>query len=132
MKNGVILVWDITDSNSYANLTMWEEHLKYHYRSESEYPAIVIFANMTDKLDYNDRIYLDCVRKYTSRNISVFKTSASTGQGIKNGFNELLQLIGSDLSKKFNRNNNHTDRANNRTASIRELSPNTDESSSCC
>lgn len=90
-KHGFIFVWNMESSESYTQLQSWEEQIKYH--SNVRDIAVVVFANKSDIVTSVPPVYAQCVTKYNSSNISCFKTSAKTGDGIKEGFNELLMQL---------------------------------------
>ena len=101
-KDGVILVWNCCDTSTLESLVTWEEDLR-HYYVDQEYPAIVVFANKFDQSQLNERLYSDCVQRYLARNISCYKTNAMTGEGVKEGFDQLLRLMGNKLTQSFAR-----------------------------
>ena len=101
-KDGVILVWNCCDTNTLESLVTWEEDLR-HYYVDQEYPAIVVFANKCDQALLNARMYSECVERYLARNISCYKTNAVTGEGVKEGFDQLLRLMGNKLTQSFAR-----------------------------
>ena len=108
----------------------WEEDLR-HYYLDSEYPAIVLFANNYEKSTLNERMYCDCVARYVTRNIVCFKVNPVSGEGVREGFDQLLKLIGNKLTQSFS---SHQNKRNGMTASI-QLNQSivvSDKDSSCC
>ncbi|KAI6660667.1 hypothetical protein LOD99_10347 [Oopsacas minuta] len=80
-KDGVILVWNCSNRKSLDNLLTWEEDLR-HYYLDIEYPAVVLFANRFEESQLNERMFR---------------------QGVKEGFNQLLRLMGNRLTQSFAR-----------------------------
>ena len=70
---------------------------------DKEYPAIVVFANKFDQSQLNERLYSECVERYLTRNISCYKTNPVSGEGVKDGFDQLLRLMGNKLTQSFAR-----------------------------
>ena len=123
-KDGVILVWNCCDVKTLDHLTTWEEDLR-HFYMDQDYPAIVVFANKYDLSQMNERFYFECVQRYNARNISCFKTNPVTGEGVKEGFEHLLKLLGDKLSDRFHRQQHVSEKSVN-------IDPNERKELGCC
>ena len=55
-------------------------------------PAVIVVGNKSDK-HYNPEAYTRCVEKYSRRGIYRFKTSAKSGENVKEAFDKLVSLM---------------------------------------
>ena len=88
--HGVILVYDITDKDSFSTLTYWLDDLELHGNKMEER---IIIGNKIDK--EIDRIVSSSKAKRfaVERKLELIECSAKTGQGIPDAFNSLIDKI---------------------------------------
>ena len=60
--------------------------------NSSRTPEVIVVANKSDK-PYNHETYEICVEKYRKRGITCFKTSAESGENVKEAFDKLVSLM---------------------------------------
>ena len=65
--------------------------ISYNYYS-SRTPEVIVVANKSDK-PHNHETYEICVEKYRKRGIECFKTSAESGENVKEAFDKLVSLM---------------------------------------
>ena len=87
---GIVLVYDVTNSESFESLKFWINSLK-SYLGEKSLP-IVINGN---KIDLDDRdISADDAKKFAKENnFKYFETSAKSGVGVDELFREIVNQI---------------------------------------
>ena len=99
--NGILLVYDITNKESFQNVFMWGMEIKD--KSEDSKPIILI----GNKIDLEDQ---RCVTKeegeklagnYCDGGIKFYETSCKTGENVNEAINDLVNLV----YNKFSGNN---------------------------
>ncbi|ESN92221.1 hypothetical protein HELRODRAFT_103925 [Helobdella robusta] len=87
---GFLLVFDITNEQSFVNLRNWITQLQTHAYCES--PDIVLCANKVDL--ENQKVKDEEIKKFAETfNMPYFMTSAATGQNISKAIECLLQKV---------------------------------------
>ena len=94
--DGIALIYDVTDENSFWKIKYWIEQIKLNISEEDI--SLVLLGN---KCDIEKREVSKQQGKETAQklNISYFETSAKTGKGINEAFKHLAKEI---LKKKGN------------------------------
>ena len=92
-SDGIILIFDLTEKQSFENLNIWLELIKNNLKN----PYIILFGNKAD-LDKNKwEINSEEINKFAKeKNFVYFETSAKYKQGI----NEGLQYIVNEIYEK--------------------------------
>ena len=127
---GVLLVYDITNLNSFSRVKKWREELKTFNNNA----IIVIAGNKCDFLNDKNNINkefvdIDIAKKYANdNNIELFFTSAKNGDNIIEVFENLMEKV----FKKFVKNNvpNNKKESNERNIIIKNEEEN-EENSDC-
>ena len=87
-SDAILLVFDVCDPNSFANLDAWLEDVRAYAKNGVD---ILLVGNKVDleakrKIDYQEaKDYAD------ERHLPYMETSAKTGSGVKQGFTELAE-----------------------------------------
>ena len=92
--HGVLLVYDITNQESYESIKGWIKEIK---QNTQILPVILLIGNKNDlqgKLDEKDG--LELAQKY---DLQFFSTSAKTGNGIEKAMETLVKLVYDDYVK---------------------------------
>ena len=85
--HGLILVFNITDKSSFKNLESWLEDIK----KDLDNKPIVLFGNKVDLGEKQYEVSNEEVKTFTEKyNLTYFETSASTLQGINEGFSYIV------------------------------------------
>ena len=87
--DGVVLVFDVTNSETFDNLKFWLDSLKNNLGENNSFLPVVINGN---KIDIDDRdISKDDANKFAQENnYKYFETSAKSGVGVDELFREIL------------------------------------------
>lgn len=94
---GVLLVFDITDQNSFKSL----DHFYKFVQSKNKNMQVVVLGNKYDQKE-NRKISKESAIEYSkSINSEYFEVSALTGENIKESFIFLARKIVSNLKKFF-------------------------------
>ena len=91
--DGIVLVYDVTDESSYEKIRDWMEQILSN--TQQEEIGLVLLGN---KCDMEPRVVTEDMGKKMAEElkISYYETSALTGQGIREAFEELTM----DIMKK--------------------------------
>ncbi|KAL7715294.1 hypothetical protein QTN25_007218 [Entamoeba marina] len=87
--HGCLVVYDVTDITTFDKVTYWLNELK----NEKQQPEVIILGN---KIDVENRKVTEEMAEHYSRNnggIKVYYSSAKTGEGVEEVFNELIHSI---------------------------------------
>ena len=104
---GVLLVYDITNLNSFSRVKKWREELKTFNNNA----IIVIAGNKCDFLNDKNNINkefvdIDIAKKYANdNNIELFFTSAKNGDNIIEVFENLMEKVFNKFVKNYVPNN---------------------------
>ena len=90
--DGVVLVFDVTNSETFDNLKFWLDSLKNNLGENNSFLPVVINGN---KIDIDDRdISKDDANKFAQENnFKYFETSAKSGVGVDELFREIVNQI---------------------------------------
>ena len=104
---GVLLVYDITNLNSFSRVKKWREELKTFNNN-----AIIVIAGnkcdfLNDKNNINKEfVEIDIAKKYANdNNIELFFTSAKNGDNIIEVFENLMEKVFNKFVKNYVQNN---------------------------
>ena len=97
---GIIVMFDVTNSISFENIRNWTESIKTHMSSEIDNIPVIIVGN---KIDLNEReIKTEEANKYCNElGYKYFETSAKTGENVNQTIKYLVKEV---LKKKINKN----------------------------
>lgn len=88
---GFVVMFDITNEQSFMNVRIWLNQLKLHSYCES--PDVVLCGNKAD-LETKRAISWDKAKHEASKyGIPYFETSAATGQNVSKAVESLLELV---------------------------------------
>lgn len=88
-----ILVFDVTQRESFNRLTMWRDDLfsKSFIENTSTFP-IIIFANKAD-LDQERQVTYEEAKRWADANHhELLEVSAKTGQNVEDGFKQIVKM----------------------------------------
>ena len=97
---GILVVYDITDENSFKNVKLWIQLIKGDC---GEHMPIIILGNKND-LEENRVINKDDAISYAKEeNVLYIETSPKTGENIQNAINEISEKIleSSEIGNEF-------------------------------
>ena len=84
---GVILVFDVTNKDSFTNVSKWLLDIKEHLNN----PCLILFAN---KIDLDKELWTikeeEIIEFANEKKLVYFKTSAKTKEGINEGFAHII------------------------------------------
>ena len=105
---GIMLVFDITNSDSFNDLKDWLESIKTHFGEKNISIPIIIVGNKIDLEDKRDVEKDDANKFAQENNYKYFETSAKTGEGVDNAVRELVRqiLASKDKEDPGEKNNN--------------------------
>jgi len=89
--HGVILVFDVTNRNSFTRIQDWMEDIKRH--SEEATPVILLVGNKTDLTSSRVVTTEEAKELADSMKLQYLETSAKSGNGVQNAFVQLTKKI---------------------------------------
>ena len=90
---GVVIAYDVTNSESFDNLKFWISSIKTNLFEKNIFIPIIIIGNKIDLEDMRD-ISKDIANKFAKENnFKYFETSAKTGEGVDEAFRDLVNQI---------------------------------------
>ena len=90
---GVVLAYDVTNSESFDNLKFWINSIKTNLFEKNIFIPIIIIGNKIDLEDMRG-ISKDIANKFAKENnFKYFETSAKTGEGVDEAFRDLVNQI---------------------------------------
>ena len=96
---GVVLAYDVTNSESFDNLKFWINSIKTNLFEKNIFIPIIIIGNKIDLEDMRD-ISKDIANKFAKENnFKYFETSAKTGEGVDEAFRDLVNQVLANLDK---------------------------------
>ena len=88
---GIILVFNVIDKNSFANIERWLQEIKENFITE---PIIILFANKVDEDKEKWKVSIEEIETVAKKyNWDYFLISAKNCQGINEGFNCIANKI---------------------------------------
>ena len=106
---GVILVYDVTNSYSFDDLKSWIDSIKNKLGEEYASFPVIIIGNKIDLQDNREISNEDANKFANQNNYKYFETSAKTGEGVDEAVREIVNQI---LKSKDN-NDEHKEESNN-------------------
>jgi small GTP-binding protein len=91
--DGVIFVIDSQEEVYDRNLVSWQELMSYFNDSIDDLPIIIAFNKQDLEEKFSAISFLNTIRYHKYKNIDTRYTSAITGEGILNCFEDILRLI---------------------------------------
>ena len=118
---GIMIVYDVTNSETFENLKYWINSIKTHMDSEIEKIPVIIIGN---KIDAEEREikYEEAELFCKDHNFPYFETSAKTGKNINDTINFLVNEV-------INRNSGN--KQNNDNIKINNSDGNNSENTNC-
>ena len=90
---GVVIAYDVTNSESFDNLKFWINSIKTNLFEKNIFIPIIIIGNKIDLEDMRD-ISKDVASAFAKENnFKYFETSAKTGEGVDEAFRDLVNQI---------------------------------------
>ena len=102
---GVIVTYDITNTESFDNLKFWINSIKTNMENKNMFIPVIIIGNKTD-MEESREIMTEDAEKFAEENkYKYYETSAKTGEGvdkaIRDLINQILNQSGNDDQKEF-------------------------------
>ena len=93
-----LLTYDITNESSFAGIEFWIDELKY--KVENENMILFLVGNKSDASDEERKVPKSKGKKFADDNNMIFyETSAKTGDGVKDLFNDVARKAYEQLKK---------------------------------
>ena len=98
--NGSVLMFDVTNYNSFENLNFWLEEIS----ELSENIPMVLFGNKVDLPKQKWEVTDEQIKNFAKeKNLTYFEVSAKTRQGVHEGFSYIVN----EAYKRFEKNNQY-------------------------
>ena len=98
---GVIVVYDITNVDSFDNLKFWINSIKQNMEDKKIIIPVIIIGNKVDMEDMREISNANAENFAKENNYKYFETSAKTGEGIDKAIRELVNQILNDSNKNL-------------------------------
>ena len=96
---GVVIAYDVTNSESFDNLKFWISSIKTNLFEKNIFIPIIIIGNKIDLEDMRE-ITKDVASAFAKENkFKYFETSAKTGEGVDEAFRDLVNQVLANLNK---------------------------------
>ena len=107
---GVMLVYDVTNSETYENLKFWLQSIKNNISSDMGDLPIIIIGNKID-LEEREVQFKEAEKFWKEQGYQYFETSAKTGENIDNTIKTLVKMVvnvkeGKKKEENLENNNN--------------------------
>ena len=102
---GIMIVYDVTNQETYENVKFWIESIKTNIGAELDNIPIIIIGN---KIDSDREVNKDTASKFCEeKNYPYYETSAKTGENIDTTIRDLVKLVlkGNSDNKENNNDN---------------------------
>jgi len=96
--NGCLLVYDITDGSSFAQIDRWYQEL-LQYCHTTEPPITMLIGNKADLKHVAQVTTADAMAYSKQNNLGFFETSAKTNSNVETAFGTLVEDIVKELKK---------------------------------
>ena len=90
---GVLLVFDVTNIESFNNLKDWISSIKLNMEGKNIFIPVVIIGNKVDMEDQREITKEQAEKFVSENNYKYFETSAKTGMGVDKSIRELATQI---------------------------------------
>ena len=123
---GVVLAYDVTNSESFDNLKFWINSIKSNLGEKNIFIPIIIIGNKIDMEGMRDITKEDASKFAKENNYKYFETSAKTGQGVDEAIRDLVNQILENSDK------NDAAKGERKSVKIEENKGNTEKKKGCC
>ena len=123
---GVVLAYDVTNSESFDNLKFWINSIKSNLCEKNIFIPIIIIGNKIDMEGMRDITKEDASKFAKENNYKYFETSAKTGQGVDEAIRDLVKQILENSDK------NDSAKGERKSVKIEENKGNTEKKKGCC
>ena len=90
---GVLLVYDVTKTESFNNLKEWISSIKKNMETKNIFLPLIVIGNKIDMEDSREIDKEEANKFATENNYKYFETSAKTGEGVDEAIRELVNLV---------------------------------------
>ena len=102
---GVLLTFDVTNTDSFNNLKDWIGSIKTNMESKNIFLPLIIVGNKIDMEDAREINKEDAEKFVSDNNYKYFETSAKTGEGVDDAIRDLvIQVL--EKSEQFEEERN--------------------------
>ena len=93
--NGALLIFDLTNSNSFENVGIWYSEMMEVLSDEEKNIPFILIGNKLDLVTEKGRdIDVEIAEKFAEKHNSIYiETSAKTGENVEAAFLELIQRM---------------------------------------
>ena len=129
VADGFILVFSVDNKNSFDKISEWIDNIEQFIDRKEK--ILILFGN---KIDINERQVSneEAIKFAKERNMKYFETSAKTGFGIQNAFNQVFRDIYELNIKKKEDNKNKKDNMNSNQNIVINNEKHERKKSNCC
>ena len=90
---GVLLTFDVTNTDSFNNLKDWIGSIKTNMESNNIFLPLIIVGNKIDMEDAREINKEDAEKFVSDNNYKYFETSAKTGEGVDDAIRDLVNQV---------------------------------------
>ena len=123
---GVVLAYDVTNSESFENLKFWINSIKSNLGEKNIFIPIIIIGNKIDMEDMRDITKEDASKFAKENNYKYFETSAKTGEGVDEAIRDLVNQVLANSDK------NEAAKGERKSVKIEENKDNNQKKKGCC
>ncbi len=123
---GVVLAYDVTNSESFENLKFWINSIKSNLGEKNIFIPIIIIGNKIDMEDMRDITKEDASKFAKENNYKYFETSAKTGEGVDEAIRDLVNQVLANSDK------NEAAKGERKSVKIEENKENNQKKKGCC
>ena len=91
--DGIMLVYDVTNSNTYDNLKFWLQSIKNNMNGDMGEIPIIIIGNKIDCKDEREVNFKEAENFWKEQGYPYFETSAKTGENIEDTIKFLVKKV---------------------------------------
>ena len=123
---GVVLAYDVTNSESFENLKFWINSIKSNLGEKNIFIPIIIIGNKIDMEDMRDITKEDANKFAKENNYKYFETSAKTGEGVDEAIRDLVNQVLANSDK------NEAAKGERKSVKIEDNKENNQKKKGCC
>ena len=123
---GVVLAYDVTNSESFENLKFWINSIKSNLGEKNIFIPIIIIGNKIDMEDMRDITKEDASKFAKENNYKYFETSAKTGEGVDEAIRDLVNQVLTNSDK------NEAAKGERKSVKIEDNKDNNQKKKGCC